>query len=331
MNVLYFTSLVLALSVSCVCILGKQWIREFQKDVAVSPCDAARVRQMRFDSLETWKVPQIMATLPVILLIALMLFFAGLLVQLWSVSDQTTAAAVTVVVILTFALVIVMTVIPACVSMRPRRSAFAPFRSPQAWIFFCAYRGLELWCHRRFKLWNQSPPILSSWAEFDLHFLKIESRHWFDHEFSSVHRVLRWVFEVLCNRSEMEKSLLWCLQSSFHPEELVKSEAGLARHVLFGFDKVTSDNLNRLYYKYTNRNEGRHRLNNPSSQRQVELLVRSAHYALDNVSNDPQGAWDDIYYSCGKLWYCHIFDDYSGQDIVHCKSPHHNPGRFKYT
>ena len=83
-NVLYFVSFTLALSVSSVCILGKQWIREYQKDIAVSPCDAARVRQMRFDSLQRWKVPQIMVSLPVILLLALMLFFAGLLIQLWS-------------------------------------------------------------------------------------------------------------------------------------------------------------------------------------------------------------------------------------------------------
>jgi len=87
-NVLYFISLTLALSVSSVCILGKQWIREYQRDIAVSPCDAARVRQMRFDSLQAWKVPQIMAALPVLLLIALMLFFAGLLVQLWNISDK---------------------------------------------------------------------------------------------------------------------------------------------------------------------------------------------------------------------------------------------------
>ena len=50
-NVLYFISLALALSVSSVCILGKQWIREYQKDLSVSPCDAIRVRQACLDSV----------------------------------------------------------------------------------------------------------------------------------------------------------------------------------------------------------------------------------------------------------------------------------------
>jgi len=131
-NALYFISLTLALSVSSICILGKQWIREYLKDIAVSPCDAARIRQMRFDSLHAWKVPQIIAALPVILLVALMLFFAGLLVQLWNISDKTTAATVLVIVALTVLLIVVTTIVPACISVRHDHSAFAPFRSPQA-------------------------------------------------------------------------------------------------------------------------------------------------------------------------------------------------------
>jgi len=51
-NALYFISLTLALSVSSVCILGKQWIREYQKVIPVSARDTVRVRQARFDSLE---------------------------------------------------------------------------------------------------------------------------------------------------------------------------------------------------------------------------------------------------------------------------------------
>lgn len=87
-NVLYFISLTLALSVSSVCILGKQWIREYQRDIAASACDSVRVRQARFDALYRWKVPQILAALPVILQAALMLFFTGLLVQLWNTETK---------------------------------------------------------------------------------------------------------------------------------------------------------------------------------------------------------------------------------------------------
>ena len=336
-NVLYFISLTLALSVSSVCILGKQWIREYQRDLSVSPCDAARVRQMRFDSLQRWKVPQIMAALPVILLIALILFFAGLLVQLWNVSDRTTAAAVLVIVALTVLLVIVTTVVPAWVSLRHDHSVFAPFRSPQAWIVFYIVRRLQHWYHPDDPIWSDENiewrgnwkaihPILNSWAEFDLHFLKIEPQDWFEHKASSVHCVLQWVFEVLRNSSEMEKSVLWCLQPNNHSED----EDELARHVLLtSDDKDTFSSTHLSQYHYSVRHQGYHRIDSPVGRYQAELLLRSAHRAIDDASDDAsddlQKAWKVIEHSCNKLWWGGIFDNYSGKDIVHRTSSSSHP------
>jgi len=322
-NVLYFISLALALSVSSVCILGKQWIREYQKDISVSACDAVRVRQARFDSLEAWKVPQIMGGLPVVLLVALMLFFSGLLIQLWNANDPTTAAAVTFVVSLTAILVIVTTVIPSCISMQPSRTSFAPFRSPQAWLFFIIFRWLQNWYDHKFDVWKEYPPILSSWSEFDLHFLKIETEDMFDHSISSVHRALRWVVEVLRNSSEMEKSLVWCLYSKLYPQDLVESENFLRNYVLLDSNEEDkSDNLDRAYYDYSAQNEGSHHTDSAVGQRQAELLVRSAHRALDGVLSNPGKSWDAIESACDKLWYHGIFDKYSEQNIVDRTSPH---------
>jgi len=336
-NVLYFVSLTLALSVSSVCILGKQWIREYQRDLSVSPCDAARVRQMRFESLQRWKVPQIMAALPVLLLIALMLFFAGLLVQLWNVSDRTTAAVVLVIVALTVLLVIVTTVVPAWVSLRHDYSSFAPFRSPQAWIVLYIVRRLQHWYHPNhdnryhwivskslptFKDWKTVHPILSSWAEFDLHFLKIEPQPWFDHKISSVHCVLRWVAEVLRNSSEMEKSLLWCLQSKYYPKGLIWYKDALVRHVLRASNhQDTPRSSDQLQYEFSVQNQGEQAIGSPIGRYQAELLLRSAHRAIDDASDDLQEAWEVIKHSCGKVLYHDIFGNYSDKDIVHRMSP----------
>ena len=324
-NVLYFISLALALSVSSVCILGKQWIREYQKDVSVSACDAVRVRQARFDSLEAWKVPQIMAALPVVLLVALMLFFSGLLIQLWNVSDPTTAAAVTFVVSLTAILVIVTTVVPACISMQPRRSSFAPFRSPQAWLFFIIFRRLQRWYENLFDqyMWGRYPRILSSWSQFDLDFLEIESETWFEHSASSVHRALRWVVEVLRDSREMERSLLWCLHSKAYPQDLVESESVLRNYVLLGSNEEDgSNNLDRAYYDYSERNERQHQTGSTIGRRKSELLLRSAHSALDDVSSKSRKSWDAIGSACQSLRWCSIFDKYSGQDIEQRTSRH---------
>ena len=331
-NVLYFVSLAFALSVSSACILGKQWIREYQKDIAVSPYDSARVRQMRYDSFQVWKVPQIMAALPVTLLVALMLFFAGLLVQLWHINDHTTAAAVSVIVALTALLVIITTVVPACVSTQPSRSAFAPFRSPQAWIFFYVFRRLQHWCRPHHdppwsgtdtrRNWKDKYPIQSSWAEFDLHFLQIEKGGWFEHKVCSVHRVLRWVRGVLRNSSEMEKSLLWCLQAKFHPENLIQSKDDLTRYVMIISNGAgVSDSLDRVYYDYSQQNQGGTGIDSPIGRHQAESLIRSGHRAADDAWGDREKAWDIINHSCDKLWYCRIFNEYSDQDMVKRMSP----------
>jgi len=329
-NVLYFISLTLALSVSSVCILGKQWIREYQRDIAVSPCDAARVRQMRFDSLQRWKVPQIMAALPVFLLAALMLFFAGLLVQLWNISDRTTAAAVLVIVALTVLLVVVTTIVPAWVSLRHDHSSFAPFRSPQAWIMLYIVRRLQHWYHPNDDPdwtdeniewrgnWKAIHPILNSWAEFDLQFLKIEPQYWFEHDVSSVHCVLQWVADVLRNSSEMEKSLFCCLQSKYHPKDLIKDEDELARHVLRASDdQDTPRNTHLSQYDFSVRHQGGQQIDSPVGRYQAELLLRSAHRAIDHASDHLQKAWEVIEHSCNKLWWCGLCDDYSDKDIVH--------------
>jgi len=321
-NTLYFISLTFALSVSSVCILGKQWIREYQKDIAVSPCDATRVRQMRFDSLQAWKVPQIIAALPVILLIALMLFFAGLLVQLWNISDHTTATAVSVIVALAVLLVIVTTTVPAYCSLRNDRTRFTPFRSPQSWIVFLSYQRFRKWCSEVVHIGEGPTVIPTSWAEVDLSFLKIEHKNWFEHKVSSVHRVLRWVFEVHRNSSEMEKSLLRCLQSKYHPEGLIESEDELARHVLLGSnDEEVCDDLNSVYYDYSTQNERRYDIDNPIGRYQAELLLRSAYRAIEDVSEDLQKAWEVISHSCNKLYLHGIFEKYLEQDIVHSMSP----------
>jgi len=321
-NVLYFFSLVLALSVSTVCILGKQWIREYQKDLSVSACDAVRVRQARFDSLEAWKVPQIMAALPVILLLSLMLFFSGLLIQLWNVNNQTTAIVVSIAVGMTVLLVIVTTIVPACVSMQPRRSSFAPFRSPQAWIFFIVFRRIQIWYDAVVGAWMEDPPIFSSWSESDLHFLKIETRDWFEHRISSVHRALRWVVDVLRNSSEMEQSLLWCLRAKLHPTGLIGDGDQLTRHVLLDSnDEGASQDIHRVYYDYNRQNEGRHEIDIPVGRYQAELLLRSAHHAIDSAWRDRQTAWNAISHSCNEPWYHGVFNKYSEQETLRRKSP----------
>jgi len=103
---------------------------------------------------------------------------------------------------------------------------------------------------------------------------------------------------------------------------LVESESVLCKYVFLGFSKEDgSKNLDRAYYDYSAQNEGTHTIGSAIGQRQAELLVRSAHRALDE-SRNPQESWDAIHFACAKLWYLGIFVKYSGQDIVDRTSLH---------
>ena len=322
-NVLYFVSLTLALSVSSACILGKQWIREYQKDISVSPCDAVRVRQARFDSLEAWKVPQIMAALPVILLAALLLFFTGLLIQLWNSSNHTAAIAVSIVVASTSLMVISTTVIPAIYSMKPRRTAFTPFRSPQSWITFVMYRRFQQWYDRIFHVYAEAPSTLANWSAFDIHFLETEAKDWFDHEISSAHRALRWVYEVLRNSSSMERAVYWCFQKQFHPRKLVEMEGHLSRYVLSGIEEDKAfDNPYRVCYDYSVRLDGSQGIDTAIGRSQAELLIRSANHAITyGVENE----LSNELFHCQRgpdSWDLTIFGRYSQEDMMH-RTPVH--------
>ncbi|QRW21257.1 activating signal cointegrator 1 complex subunit 3 [Rhizoctonia solani] len=82
-NVLWFLSLALSVSVSLVTMLAKQWCYSFMSGRAGQPHVQARTRQRRLEELERWKMPEILAILPVFMHLSLFLFFTGLILYLW--------------------------------------------------------------------------------------------------------------------------------------------------------------------------------------------------------------------------------------------------------
>ncbi|KAF9046006.1 hypothetical protein BDZ89DRAFT_890077, partial [Hymenopellis radicata] len=82
-NVFWFLSLSIALVAALVGILCKQWLREFEKDAGLSYRHGLALRQMRYEALKKWKVEDILSMLPLLLQLALLCFFIGLLNLLW--------------------------------------------------------------------------------------------------------------------------------------------------------------------------------------------------------------------------------------------------------
>ncbi|KAH9484897.1 hypothetical protein JR316_0001799 [Psilocybe cubensis] len=82
-NGLWFAALSFSLSAALVSMLAKQWIQPIP-NVSGSPRYRARRRQQRYLQLQNWHVFFVINALPMLLHIALLLFFAGIIMLLWS-------------------------------------------------------------------------------------------------------------------------------------------------------------------------------------------------------------------------------------------------------
>ncbi|KAK1218134.1 hypothetical protein PQX77_019192 [Marasmius sp. AFHP31] len=171
-NVLWFLSLIIALVDALFALLCKQWLREHRRHTHTrTPDEALALRWLRNQSLEKWHVPKILASLPMLLELALFLFLAGLLELLRTRHPVPFSIAMIVV---GFAVVFYSgtTIIPAIDITRqalqvtedlwrernypntdslsskfimtlPSMEYICPYKSPQAWVAFQSLRLLS--------------------------------------------------------------------------------------------------------------------------------------------------------------------------------------------
>lgn len=95
-NGLWFTSLALSLTTALLAVLTKQWIHQYMAVPSGTPRDRSRIRQLRFMNLQTWHVPVIISLLPVLMHVALGVFFIGLIVLLKSLHSTICAIVGTI-------------------------------------------------------------------------------------------------------------------------------------------------------------------------------------------------------------------------------------------
>ncbi|RPD59576.1 hypothetical protein L227DRAFT_487550, partial [Lentinus tigrinus ALCF2SS1-6] len=125
-NASWFSSLICALFSALMCIMVKQWLREYLSMPPPSPRHNVRFRQHRYDGLVAWGVPEIMAVLPILLEFSLLLFLVGLIDFLFQL-QCTVAAIATCLVALALLFYVVTTIAPVF-------SMHCPYKSPQAWM-----------------------------------------------------------------------------------------------------------------------------------------------------------------------------------------------------
>ncbi|KAJ8456764.1 hypothetical protein ONZ51_g11929 [Trametes cubensis] len=85
-NVYWFSSLILSLATALIAILAKQWVNYLLAGLSPVPSARARHRQYRIDGMHKWRLPTLLSFLPILLHIALLLFFASLVDFVWDLN-----------------------------------------------------------------------------------------------------------------------------------------------------------------------------------------------------------------------------------------------------
>ncbi|ESK85796.1 hypothetical protein Moror_2409 [Moniliophthora roreri MCA 2997] len=191
-NVFWFLSLILSLASALFSLLCKQWVREHQRDTTTrTPGEALALRQLRRDSFEKWGVSSFLSALPLLLEVALLFFFVGVLDLLWN-RHRVPFVICFVVVSLSVGLYFLTTLLPTLAVPRNQKDDIrnghfnrlsyqfiCPYKSPQAWL---VYRLSSTFIRPPLKipaindflrqkvrgLWDHVVSPASDWSSFDL-------------------------------------------------------------------------------------------------------------------------------------------------------------------
>ena len=89
-NGLWFMTLALSLATAVASMLVKQWLQQYNEDLhgsSISDDSYRTRRQFRYNNLIAWRVPVIIAALPLVLHFTVMLFLCGLTILVWTINE----------------------------------------------------------------------------------------------------------------------------------------------------------------------------------------------------------------------------------------------------
>ncbi|KAF9533291.1 hypothetical protein CPB83DRAFT_729626, partial [Crepidotus variabilis] len=151
-NALWFLSLILSLASALIGLVALQWLREHlrpsTRNIPLRTLPA--IIQMQSESLDAYYVPQIFTTLPVLLILAIILFFIGMIEFLWNI-NHTVAYPSMITISFILAFILYTTLRPGLqgrprigISYIPQKNRDSlpaipcPYKSPQSWAFLQA-------------------------------------------------------------------------------------------------------------------------------------------------------------------------------------------------
>lgn len=143
-NIYFFISLILSLTTVLIGIVSLQWLREHQAYTgSFTPQNTFAAIHMRSEALEKWYVPEVFSALPLLLQLALVLFFVGVIEFLLGINIRV-LIPVAVVIGLTLVFLIATTVLPTFqafilhhpfLKVNNEVPVQCPYKSPQSRAF----------------------------------------------------------------------------------------------------------------------------------------------------------------------------------------------------
>ncbi|KAF5353522.1 hypothetical protein D9756_007994 [Leucocoprinus leucothites] len=222
-NTFWFLSLALSLSTVMAGILCLQWIREYERNANVSHREDVALHHMRFEGLRNWQVFKILSALPLLLIAALLLFFAGFIELLWEV-DPTAAILVAIVVGVALLFIVLTTVLPAAQSLfvcavPGQKFSQCPYKSPQAWMIhkciLLVSRAVQYWGRTSSASRKASTSLdlsrIDSWPAYDV-FLRRRRDADKKADTRDVGRGLAWVGETFVQHQELVEAVSQCMR-----------------------------------------------------------------------------------------------------------------------
>ncbi len=152
-NGLWFTSLFISLTTALVAVLVKQWLHHYVVLPSGTPRERCFIRQYRYLGFQKWRVEVIIGVLPVLMHLALVLFFIGLSLFLHPLQAALSWIIWTGTVLLIVAYVIV-TILPMCFPQCPYRTPLCDLAYPP---YFYVTSLVQSHYHRLCQLLQQFP------------------------------------------------------------------------------------------------------------------------------------------------------------------------------
>lgn len=220
-NTFWFLSLALSLSTVMAGILCLQWIREYGRNANIPHRQHLAIRYMRHEGMKKWQVFKVLSALPLLLLAALLLFFAGLIAILWDV-DKGAAILASIVVGIAFLFISTTTILPSFQSLWiivfPRAQASqCPYKSPQAWISYklvmSLHRSIRNLVSRCLGRKEETPDMFKfrTWLDYDWLLLNHRQEAGAP-EAADVGRGLGWIGTTFFQHQRLAEAICQCLR-----------------------------------------------------------------------------------------------------------------------